>query len=97
MGLVEIVHAPDEPPLRIAPGAKILEVEIADRENFRSAGQFRAVLRPKLRPAIIGGAKEEERIGPHLLVLVIEVALDNGDAPLSSRTPRTAAWPRRCP
>ena len=38
------------------------------------------MFRPELRPAVKRGAKEEERIGAHLLVLVVEVAPDDRDA-----------------
>ena len=72
MGLIEIVDAPDEPPFRIAPRAEIFEMEIADGKDFREAIQFRAIIRPKLGPAIISGAKKEKRIKPHLLMFVLK-------------------------
>jgi len=85
------IHAPGQPPFRITPGAKILEVKITDRENFRCAGQFWTVLHPKLRPAIISGAKEEKRIGAHLPVLVPKIRLNDRDAP-----PQPCFKPARC-
>ena len=66
---VEVVHAPDEPAFDVAPGAEILHVQIAHREQLGSIGAFRADLRIQLRPAIECGAEEREDRFPHQPVL----------------------------
>jgi hypothetical protein len=82
VGLVEIVDAPDEPALGVAPRAEILDVEVADDVGLLGAREFAAALRPDLRPPIIGGAEVEERVGAHLLVLVVEIGPHDGDLSL---------------
>ena len=55
---VEIVDAPDQAAFDVAPGAEILDVEVAHGEHLRRAGDIRADFRPQLHPAVEGGAQE---------------------------------------
>ena len=52
MGFVEIVDAPDEAALDVAPGAEILDMQVADGQHVRGLGKIGTDLRPDLRPAI---------------------------------------------
>jgi len=76
-GFVEVVDAPDEPPLRVAPGAEVLDMDVADRQRMRCALELRARGVDRLGPAPIGGAQELERVGRHLLVFGVQVVLDH--------------------
>ena len=40
LGFVKVVDAPDQPLLRIPPGAEVLNVQIADAEHRRGGGQL---------------------------------------------------------
>ena len=57
-GFVEVVDSPDEAAFDVTPGAEVFDMKIADGENVRRLGEIRADLRPELRPAVVGGAKE---------------------------------------
>ena len=76
IGFVEIVDAPDEAALDVAPGAEIFDVKIADGEHLRGFSQVGADLRPDLRPAIVGGAKKGKDSSLHVGVLEVEILLD---------------------
>src|SRR6202158_3473866 len=41
---IEIIDAPDQPALLVAPGAKVLNVQIANRQHERSFGKVSAEL-----------------------------------------------------
>jgi hypothetical protein len=73
MGLVEIVHAPDEAAFAVAPRSEIFQVKIAHDPGGGGARQVGALLEPELAPAVVGGAKKEKGIGPHLAVLVRQI------------------------
>src|SRR5581483_4392296 len=58
--LVQIVYAPDQPSLDVAPGAEILDVQVADRSDGRGIGHGPADSGPLLYPTIEGTAEEDE-------------------------------------
>ena len=64
-GFVEIIDAPDEAAFDVTPGAEVLDVEIADREDVRSFREVGTDLGPELRPAVVGGAEEGEKFRLH--------------------------------
>jgi len=74
-GFVEIVDAPDEAAFDITPRTKIFYVEIADGEDVRSFGEIGADLGPELRPAVVSGAKEGEKLRLHAGMFEAEVFL----------------------
>src|ERR1700676_2171438 len=71
--LVEVIDAPDQPSLAVAPGAEVLGVQVPDREHIGCAGDIRAACVPLLDPAVEGRPKERERRECHLLVLEPDV------------------------
>jgi hypothetical protein len=75
MSFVEIVDAPDQAALDVAPGAKILDMQVAYGQHARSFGEFGTDLGPYLRPAVVGGPQERKNLGLHVLVLDAEVGL----------------------
>ncbi len=78
-GLVQIVDTPDKPPVRVAPGSEVLDVQIAHGKNRQPAGHAFGGLRPNLGPAVIGSPKEgENRLG-HQLVFLVQVAIQDHD------------------
>src|SRR5882724_529497 len=76
-GLVQVIDAPDEAAFEVAPGAEVLDVEIADGEHGRRSGEVMAEMRPELQPAIKRGAEKGECRAGHLLVLRLQVLLDD--------------------
>ncbi len=72
-GFVEVVDAPDEAALDVAPGAEILDVKVANGENFWSLGKIGTDFRPELHPAVVGGAEEGKDFRLHALVLEAEI------------------------
>ena len=78
-GLVEIVDSPHQPPIGISPGAEVLHVQVADRQETRHVIQFRAHLGPYLHPTIESRPKEWKKGRRHLLVLEPQIGLDNSD------------------
>src|SRR5262245_18518019 len=60
--LVEVVDSPTQPAIGVAPGAKVLDVEIAHGQHARRVRILRTSLRPESRPAVIRAAKERKRI-----------------------------------
>ncbi|MBB2687243.1 UNVERIFIED_ORG: hypothetical protein GGD47_004867 [Rhizobium etli] len=74
--IVEIIDAPDEPALAIAPGAEILQMRIANRQHCGRAAELRADIEDDLAPAPIGGAQEDEIVAAHLLALFLKIVLD---------------------
>src|SRR5215472_18163818 len=79
-GLVEIVDAPTQSPLGIAPGPVTVHVEIANAEYLRGVGPVSAYFRPHLCPAVVTAPEELERVFPHLGVFVAKMAADNRSA-----------------
>jgi len=80
--LVEVVDPPDEPPVAVAPGAEVLEVQIADGDDRRRAGHVAELLGPgppQLAPPIKGGPHEEEGPLAHPLVLEAQVGAHQRD------------------
>jgi len=71
-GFIEIVDAPDQTSVRIAPGAEILQVQITDRKHLRRIHQLRTPVTDLFGPAEIGRAQEDERVLPHPAVLVVD-------------------------
>src|SRR5579871_217499 len=81
MGFVEIVNAPDQATLDVAPGAEVLHVQIADCQHLRGPGKFWTDLRPHLRPAVVSRAQERENSCLHVVVFELQVFLnDRGTA-----------------
>ena len=74
-GFVEVIHSPDETAFDVAPSAEIFHMKIADGENVRGLGEIRTDLRPELRPAVAGGAKERKEFRLHASVLETKVFL----------------------
>ncbi len=79
-GFVEIVDAPDQAALDVAPGAEIFHVEIAYGQDFWGMCEVGTDLRPELRPAVVGGAEEHEAVLLHVGVLQAEVFLVDAGA-----------------
>src|ERR1051325_6588731 len=50
-GLVQVIDAPDEATLQVAPGAEVLDVKVADGENRGNGSKVLAEMRPELQPA----------------------------------------------
>ncbi len=57
-GLIEIVDAPDKASFDVAPGAEILDMQVADREDFWRVLQFGAERFDGRRPAEVGRRAE---------------------------------------
>ena len=72
---VEVVDSPDKAAFDVAPGTEIFDMKIADGENLRRPSEFRADLRPELRPAVVGGAEEGKEFRLHASVLESKVFL----------------------
>src|SRR5258706_1726331 len=79
-GLVEIVDAPHQPALGVAPGAEILQVDVADREHGGRIGQLGTAREHRLRQAQVDRAQEAERAVAHDWVLGLEIGFDEGVA-----------------
>ena len=75
--LVKIVHTPDQAPFDVSPRPEILDMEVAHREHMRSFRELRTCIRPKLRPAIVGGTKERENTQLHAGMLDVKVFGDD--------------------
>ena len=75
--LVEVVDAPDQAAVGVAPGAEVLEMDIADGEDGSCVRQVRTDLQDRLGPPPIGGAQKDEGALPHLLVLERDVLRDD--------------------
>src|SRR5947209_6135295 len=73
VSFIEIVDAPDEPPLRIAPASEVFDVKVPDCQDGRSSSQLRADLLPELHPTIEGRAKEWKDSRGHLLMFEPEI------------------------
>src|SRR5580704_4694526 len=70
---VEIVDAPDQAAFHVPPGAKILDVEIADGQQMRSFGDLGTDLGPDLYPAIERRSQEWKGGFGHALVLQAKI------------------------
>ena len=80
-GLVQIVHAPDEPSFFIAPRPEVLDVEIAHTQHGRRFHQVSTNLRPELQPAVKGRAEEGKCGLRHVMVFEREVLANDGQLP----------------
>ena len=76
-GFVEIVDAPDQAAVGVAPGSEVFRMQVADREHLRRIHQLGAPLSDFLRPAEIGCAQEYEGARFHLTVLVGNIFFDD--------------------
>ena len=74
--LIEVVDAPDQTAIGVAPGAEILQMDIADGENGGRVRQIRTDLEDRLGPAPVGGAKKDEGALLHLLMLEGDILRD---------------------
>src|SRR5262249_29154706 len=75
--LVEVVDAPHQAPVRVAPGAEVLNMNVPDREHARTRPKLGADLKHGLGPAPVRGAQEGKGARAHLLVLALEILLDH--------------------
>jgi hypothetical protein len=77
-GFVEIVDPPNEAAFGVTPRAKVLDVEIADREDD---GRTKVVEEfvVKLHPPVEGGAEEREGVAPHAVVLADQIRSHEGN------------------
>ena len=78
-GFIKIVNSPHQPPIGVSPGAEVLHVQIAHRQNMRHLVEFRTNLRPHLNPAIKRSPKERKKTRPHLRVLEPQIGLNPSD------------------
>ena len=76
-GLVEIVDAPDQAAVGVAPGAEIFQMQVADRKHLRGIHQIRTQFSDLFGPAEIGRAQEDEGALFHPDMLVLDVFLDD--------------------
>ena len=76
VSFVEVVDAPDQASLHVAPGAEIFNVQIADRQHLRSIGEIGTDLRPDLRPAVESGSQKRKYRRLHVEVFEAQVVLD---------------------
>jgi hypothetical protein len=77
---IEIIDAPDETSLSIAPRSEILHVQIADRNHPWRLGEVGTRLPPQGGPAIERPSQKREDRVPHLLMFQCEVGLNDVDA-----------------
>src|SRR5262249_19195204 len=76
--LVHVVDAPDEPSLGVSPRAKVLRVNVADREHLVRASLRAAELGPQVEPPIAGCTEKPERALRHAFVLQLETVDHDG-------------------
>ena len=76
---VEVVDAPHETALGVAPGAEVVQVDVAHAKHQRCRHQTWATVRELFRPPVEGGPEERQRLmlAGHLVVLFVEVLFDN--------------------
>ena len=74
-GLVEVVDAPGQPPVGVAPGAEVFDVQVAGGENNRGFHQLGQCCRKEFGPAVESSSKQNEGAGAHELVLLVEIGL----------------------
>ena len=75
-GFVEIVDAPDQTALPVAPGAEVVDMKVANREHRRSTVKFGANIRPEFHPTVKGSSKKWESRVTHRDVFMSEVGFD---------------------
>ena len=75
-GIVEVVHAPDEAPVVVAPGAEILKMRVADGKNRGGIGKIREDIQDHFAPPPIRRAKEGEGALAHLPMLLAKICFD---------------------
>src|SRR4029078_6512891 len=71
--LVDVVDAPDESSFDVAPGAEVLDVQIADGQHRRGISHLGADGGPLLDPAIERHAQEQEGVFRQAFVLEPQV------------------------
>ncbi len=77
IGFVEIIDAPDQPALGVAPGAVIFHMQIPHRQDGGRAVELGTKFRVNLHPAIKCGAQKREFIVRHQLMLDGQIAPDH--------------------
>src|SRR5258708_35401038 len=80
VNFIEVVDAPDEPALGIAPGPEVFHVQIAYCEELWRGGEFGANLGPDLRPAVKGCTQKRKHSRGHFLMFVAQILTDKLDA-----------------
>jgi len=76
-GFIEVVDAPDQTPVRIAPGPEILQVQITDRKQLWRIHQLRTPVADFSGPAEIGGPQEDEGTLLHPFVFVGDILFND--------------------
>src|SRR5207302_9385033 len=74
---IKVVHAPDETPFHIPPGAEVFDVQVAYGKNLGSLICVRTYIRPDLHPAVEGGAQKGKHSFRHPFVLQAQIGLDH--------------------
>src|SRR5438270_1953925 len=74
---VEVVDAPNEAPFGIPPSTKVLDVEIPDGKDLRSACQVPSMLVPELHPTVERCSQQWKRTLHHGSVLHLEILRDD--------------------
>src|SRR6266567_3000658 len=75
--LVDVVDAPDQTAFGISPRPKVLDMQIADRENLRRIAKRLTDGRPDLQPTIERPSQKGERVRRHLAMLELHVRSDH--------------------
>ena len=76
---VEVIDAPDQPTLGIAPSSEILDMEIPHPQHPGCLGEVRAHISPQRSPPIEGRSQKREERGRNLFVFQLEIRFDDSD------------------
>src|SRR5215467_8588132 len=74
--LIEIVNTPDNSSFLISPSAKVLNMQISNRQDGRCACKRCTLLSPHFNPAIKCGPHEREDVGRHLLMFQLQISFN---------------------
>src|SRR3954471_18749372 len=72
--LVDVVYAPDQPSVFVAPRAEVFEMKIANPKHARRVVERGAAVGPDLYPPVKRAPQEDERAFAHALVLSLQIA-----------------------
>src|SRR5205085_9012284 len=76
-GLIEIVDAPDKPPLAVTPRPIVFGMNIPDRQDVRRIEQLGAPFADLASPPIVGRPQEQKLIFAHTPMLLLYGILVN--------------------
>ena len=76
---IEIIDAPHQTPLTVAPRPEILHMQIAHRQNRRGPDNLGTNLRPELTPPVKGPPQKRKHRPPHQRMLQPQISCDQGD------------------